>query len=34
MSDLSSRFEAIVIEGAGSVTELNLRDHDLVNLGS
>src|SRR6266542_5892089 len=31
--DLSSRFEAIVIEGAGSVTELNLRDRDLVNLG-
>ena len=31
--DLSSRFEAVVIEGAGSVTELNLRDHDLVNLG-
>ena len=31
--DLSSRFEMIVIEGAGSVTELNLRDHDLVNLG-
>jgi adenosylcobyric acid synthase len=31
--DLSSRFDAIVIEGAGSVTELNLRDHDLVNLG-
>ena len=30
--DLSSRFDAIVIEGAGSVTELNLRDHDLVNL--
>ena len=30
--DLSSRFEAIVIEGAGSVTELNLRDHDVVNL--
>ena len=27
------RFDAIVIEGAGSVTELNLRDHDLVNLG-
>ena len=24
---------SIVIEGAGSVTELNLRDHDLVNLG-
>jgi adenosylcobyric acid synthase len=32
-ADLSSRFDAIVIEGAGSVTELNLRDHDLVNLG-
>ena len=31
--DLSSRFEVIVIEGAGSVTELNLREHDLVNLG-
>jgi adenosylcobyric acid synthase len=31
--DLSSRFDAIVIEGAGSVTEMNLRDHDLVNLG-
>src|SRR3954466_5676077 len=31
--DLSGRFDAIVIEGAGSVTELNLRDHDLVNLG-
>jgi adenosylcobyric acid synthase len=31
--DLSSRFEVIVLEGAGSVTELNLRDHDLVNLG-
>src|ERR1051325_98523 len=30
--DLSNRFDAIVIEGAGSVTELNLRDHDLVNL--
>jgi adenosylcobyric acid synthase len=31
--DLAGRFEAIVIEGAGSVTELNLRAHDLVNLG-
>jgi len=30
--DLAGRFEAIVIEGAGSVSELNLRDHDLVNL--
>jgi adenosylcobyric acid synthase len=32
-NDLASRFDAIVIEGAGSVSELNLRQHDLVNLG-
>jgi adenosylcobyric acid synthase len=32
-ADLARRFDAIVIEGAGSVTELNLRAHDLVNLG-
>jgi adenosylcobyric acid synthase len=31
--DLASRFEVIVIEGAGSVAELNLRRFDLVNLG-
>jgi adenosylcobyric acid synthase len=31
--ELASRFDAIVIEGAGSVSELNLRAHDLVNLG-
>ena len=31
--DLAGRFDVIVIEGAGSVSELNLRDHDLVNLG-
>jgi adenosylcobyric acid synthase len=30
---LASRFDVIVIEGAGSVTELNLRRFDLVNLG-
>jgi adenosylcobyric acid synthase len=29
---LSSRFDVIVIEGAGSVSELNLRERDLVNL--
>src|SRR4026209_1870664 len=28
--DLASRFDVIVIEGAGSVSELNLVDHDLV----
>jgi adenosylcobyric acid synthase len=31
-NDLASRFDVIVIEGAGSVSELNLREHDLVNL--
>jgi adenosylcobyric acid synthase len=30
---LSERYEFIVIEGAGSITELNLKHHDLVNLG-
>jgi adenosylcobyric acid synthase len=31
--DLANRFDAVVIEGAGSVSELNLRQYDLVNLG-
>jgi adenosylcobyric acid synthase len=31
--DLARRFEVIVIEGAGSVSELNLRNVDLANLG-
>ena len=31
-SDLAKRFDVIVIEGAGSVSELNLREHDVVNL--
>jgi adenosylcobyric acid synthase len=30
---LADRFDVVVIEGAGSVTELNLRQVDLVNLG-
>ena len=30
--DLANRFDVILIEGAGSVSELNLREHDLVNL--
>lgn len=30
--DLARRADVIVIEGAGSVTELNLRPHDIVNL--
>ena len=32
-SRLSEKFDFIVIEGAGSITELNLKHHDLVNLG-
>jgi len=31
--ELARRFDVVVIEGAGSVSELNLRAHDLVNLG-
>ena len=31
--NLAGRFDVIVIEGAGSVSELNLRRFDLVNLG-
>jgi adenosylcobyric acid synthase len=30
---LARRFDVVVIEGAGSVSELNLRSFDLVNLG-
>ena len=29
---LSSRFEFIVIEGAGSIAEINLKSHDIANL--
>ena len=29
---LASRYNPIVMEGAGSISEINLRDHDLVNL--
>ncbi|MBP5170604.1 MAG: cobyric acid synthase [Bacteroidales bacterium] len=29
---LSARYQPIVMEGAGSISELNLRDNDLVNL--
>ena len=32
-ADLASRYDVVVMEGAGSVTELNLRQFDLVNLG-
>jgi adenosylcobyric acid synthase len=31
-AELAARFDVIIIEGAGSVTELNLRQFDLVNL--
>lgn len=32
-SDLAARFDFIVIEGAGSVAEVNLQKYDLVNFG-
>ena len=32
LSDLRSRFDVVVLEGAGSAAEINLLDHDLVNL--
>jgi adenosylcobyric acid synthase len=31
--ELEKRFEVIVIEGAGSPAEINLRDRDIVNMG-
>ncbi|TAN26537.1 MAG: cobyric acid synthase [Actinomycetota bacterium] len=32
-NDLASRFEVVILEGAGSPAEINLIDNDLVNLG-
>jgi len=32
LDDLRSRFDVVVLEGAGSAAEINLLDHDLVNL--
>ena len=31
--DLSSRFDVIIVEGAGSPAEINLRDNDIANMG-
>jgi adenosylcobyric acid synthase len=31
--DLSSRFDVVICEGAGSPAEVNLRPHDFVNMG-
>ncbi|HET9692020.1 MAG TPA: cobyric acid synthase [Acidimicrobiales bacterium] len=32
LADLRSRFDVVVLEGAGSPAEINLLDHDIVNL--
>jgi adenosylcobyric acid synthase len=32
LADLRSRFDVVIAEGAGSPTEINLLDHDIVNL--
>jgi adenosylcobyric acid synthase len=33
LADLRRRFEVVVCEGAGSPTEINLRDRDIANMG-
>ncbi|MCH7230820.1 cobyric acid synthase [Glycomyces sp. L485] len=33
LNDLKGRFDAVVCEGAGSAAEINLRPHDLANMG-
>jgi len=33
LADLRSRFDAVICEGAGSPTEINLRDRDIANMG-
>jgi adenosylcobyric acid synthase len=33
LEDLRSRFDVVICEGAGSPAEINLLDHDIVNLG-
>ena len=32
LDDLRRRFDVVIVEGAGSPTEINLLDHDIVNL--
>ena len=33
LDDLRARFDVVICEGAGSPAEINLREHDLANLG-
>src|SRR5262245_40438539 len=33
LADLADRFDAVICEGAGSPAEINLREHDIANMG-
>src|SRR5205807_2602907 len=33
LADLRARYDVVLLEGAGSPAEINLLDHDMVNLG-
>ena len=33
LADLADRFDVVICEGAGSPAEINLREHDIANMG-